>query len=268
VEKKNWLKQVLRKARSRPTAAVLYGPPGVGKTSFGAQMPKPIFLVDYQEDGINTLKIGRLVSEAVPVLPAMSDWGSTLSVLQSLATDEHDYKTLVIDTLGGFEALCHDYVCRMHYNGNWGETGFTSYQKGYETSLPYWREFVNSLDRLRDERRMSILALGHSIVKPYKNPIGDDFDRFTIALHHKTWTITERWADMVLFYDYFIDTRKAEGDRVKGQGGDTRVLRTEHCAAFVAKNRHNLPDEIMAGKSPEGAWGALSDAVVAARKGD
>lgn len=247
---------------------VIYGPPGIGKTSVGAATPSPVFLVDNQEDGINTLKASRLVAEDIPVLPPATAWEDVLGQLDALAAGEHTYKYLVIDTFGGLERLCHEYVCRRDFKGDWGDKGFASYAKGYEVSLPEWRMMLNKLDRLRTDRGMGVVALAHSLVRPFKNPEGEDYDRFIADMHHKTWAVTHKWADMILFSNYYVEVDKGRTgrERAKGKGGQVRFFNTEHHAAYDAKNRHGLPAEIAMGDSGKEAWENLRNEIKAARK--
>lgn len=263
--KRDWLKELSKVAKPRPSGAVVYGPPGIGKSTLGASMPSPVFVIDDQEDGINTLKTAHLVPADIPIFPAASNWLDVLGILDSLATEKHEYKTLVVDSLGGMERLCHAHVCRREFNGNWGDKGFASYQKGYEVSLSDWRDFLNALDRVR-HNGTAVLLLAHSVVKPFKNPEGEDYDRFVPDIHHKTWSVTHRWADMVLFCNYYVETTK-EGGRTKGKGGQERLIYTEYHAAYEAKNRHGLPTEISMGTNGDEAWGNLRAALVAGRKG-
>lgn len=265
--KRDWLAEIQRDAKPKPTAMVAYGPPGIGKTSFGCAAPSPIFLIDSQEDGIGTLKASHLVAADIPVLPPCNSWEDVLEALTALAQGEHKFKTLVIDTLGGLERLLHEHVCREQYKGEWGEKGFTSYARGYEVSLPPWRDFLNKLDRLRSDRNMSVIALAHSHVRPFKNPEGEDFDRYSVDMHAKTWAVTHKWSDMILFANYYIQAEKERGQsRAKGKGGQLRFFNTEHHAAYDAKNRHALPAEIPMGDSGAEAWNNLVEAIKSARK--
>jgi hypothetical protein len=244
---------------------VAYGPPGVGKTEMAAQLPGCVFLVDDKEDGVNTLKSsGRGVRADVPVFPPVSRWGDVLDVLDQLATADHKHKGLVVDTIGGLERLCHEFVCQREYNGDWGDKGFASYQRGYEVSLGEWRQFLVALDRLRDERQMAILLLAHSKVAPFKNPAGPDYDRYTVDVHHKTWATTHKWADVVLFMNFDVATTKESG-RTKGKGGQRRLIYTEYDAAFEAKNRMGLPAEIDMGTCGSEAWSNFTSALKAAK---
>lgn len=264
--KRDWLSEISTSAKNKPTAAVIYGPPGVGKTSVGAATPSPVFLIDDQEDGIGTLKASKLVAADIPVLPAASSWEDVLDALSALEGD-HTYRTLVIDTFGGLERLCHEYVCRTEFKGVWGEKGFSGYARGYEVSLPHWREMLNRLDRLRNQKSMGIVALAHSMVRPFKNPEGDDFDRYIADMHHKTWAITHKWADMILFSNYYVETDDS-GARTKGKGGQLRFFNTEHHAAYDAKNRHALPNSIPMGESGTEAWSNLVTAIKEGRNQD
>lgn len=240
---------------------IAYGVPGVGKTSLAAHVPGVVFLVDQSEQGINDLKQHNLVPDGVPVLPPASTWADVLGMLDSLRSDPHSYKCVALDAMGGFERLCHEEVCRREFNSEWGKAGFTSYQAGYDVSLGDWRHFLNALDRLRDDRGMSILLLGHSKVSPFKNPEGPDYDRYNVDVHHKTWSLTHKWADLVLFVNFEVAFGKGEEtkQKAKAKGGQHRVAYTEHHAAFDAKNRHGLPPEIDLGHTGAAdAWTALS----------
>lgn len=197
------------------------------------------------------------------MLPAVTSWEEVLDALTALDA-EHEYQSLVIDTIGGLERLCHDYVCRTEFKGVWGEKGFTGFARGYEVALPHWREMLNKLDRLRNNRNMRILAMAHSLVRPFKNPEGEDYDRYIADMHHKTWAVTHKWADMVLFANYHVEVDDS-GARSKGKGGQVRFFNTEHHAAYDAKNRHGLPPAIPMGNSGAEAWENLINAMKEAR---
>lgn len=262
--KRNFLAEVSRSIKKRPTAALVYGVPGIGKTSFAAQIPGVVFMIDDKEDGINRLKESTILPAEIPVLPECRNWSDALTVLEQLRTEPHDFKCLAVDSLGGFERLCHEEVCRRDFGADWGKGGFTSYQQGYDVALTDIRGLLSAFDKLRDERGMSIMLLAHAKVSPFKNPAGPDYDRYNVDVHHKTWNVVSRWLDMTLFANYVVavDTKT----RAKGKGGNTRVLHAEYDAAYDAKNRHGLPQEIDMGDSASEAWENLSTALRAGRK--
>lgn len=229
------------------------GVEGIGKSSFGANAPKPVFLMSRGETGLETLIDSGQVNET-PHSPEIMTWNGVMDFIDLLTTSEHDYKTLVIDTLNGLERLCHEHTCATMYGNDWGKKGFSNYQQGPDSALVFWREMLSKLDTLREVRKMAIIGLQHTKVKNFKNPDGPDYDRYTADMHEKTWGLTLKWADIVLFANFFtvIDD---DGPRAKGTGGKKRFIYTERTAAYDAKNRHGLPGQIDMGNSGAEAWG-------------
>lgn len=264
------LSEITGKGPGLPNRYVLHAVEGWGKTSFGAQAPKPIFIQTRQETGLETLiDNGRLPE--VPHFPEAMAWDTLTSAIATLTVEDHDYKTLVIDTLNGAERLCHEHVCARDFSNDWTDKGFEGYKRGYEVSLADWREFLSSLDRLRSERRMAIMCLCHTKIETFKNPTGPDYDRFQGALYKSTAALTNQWADVVLFGNFDVsvgavqENKKTGVQKGKGRGGKTRIMYCEQDASMVAKNRLGLPAEIDMGDSPAQAWANFVAAIKAGR---
>lgn len=257
------LSDITSKGSGLPGRYVLYGTEGCGKTSFGAQMPNPVFIQTKGETGLETLiDAGRLPD--VPHFPECQSFPELIATIGTLTTSEHDFKTLIIDTLNGAEALCHERVKDREFEGD--ARKFDAYKSGYEVSLGTWRELLNALDVVRATKRMTVVALAHAKISPFKNPLGEDFDRYTPAMHPKTWELSSRWADAVLFVNFDQHVKEERGKRAKGVGGQGRTMYCERTAAFDAKNRHGLPEEIDLGDSPEQAFQNFKAAMAAGRK--
>ena len=237
-----------------PDRIGLHSVEGFGKTSFAAQAPSPLFLMARGETGLLTLiKNGQLPE--TPYVPEFQNWTTFLQALDALRTQEHPYKTLVIDAAGGFERLCHEHVCEVSFRGDWTESGFASYGKGADVSIPEWISMLSILDKIREEKRVGIILLAHTKVKTFKNPEGPDYDRYMVDMNEKTWGVTHKWLDLVLFGNFITEVVKEKGtNRAKGKGGSDRILYTTRSAAYDAKNRHGLPDEIECGNSAAEAW--------------
>lgn len=255
------LSDITGKANNLPNRYLLHGLEGWGKTSFGALFPKPIFLQTRGETGLETLiSNGRLPE--VPHFPEILTWNELLSAIRTLTDQQHDYKTLVIDTANGAERLCHEYVCTTQFKGEWGEKGFASYGKGFDVSIAEWLMMLSALDKLRGVRSMCILLLTHTRVKNFKNPEGLDYGRYSPDMHEKTWGATHKWADVVLFGNF----QTVVDSKGKAAGGDRRILCATRTAAYDAKNRVGLSDEIDMGSSPQEAWRSFTAALVAGRQ--
>lgn len=260
---RDFLKEVATTGNKLPNRVLLHGVEGIGKTSFAANAPRPIFIMARGETGLETLIDNARLPET-PHFPEAQTWEDVLGSVRSLTEGQHDYRTLVIDTLNGIERLCHEHVCRRDFRGDWGERGFAAYGKGPEVAMADWRELLSLLDRLRAEKKMAIIALAHTKVKNFKNPEGPDFDRYMVDAHEKTWGLTHKWADIVLFANFYVVVDES-GSRAKGAGGKDRLIYTERSAAWDAKNRAGLPESIDMGKSGAEAWTNFVTALRAAK---
>ena len=156
---------------------------GWGKTSCGAFAPVPAILCAAGEDGYRTL----LGAGSVPDVSAavVHDWPGFLALLATLA-ERCAYETVVLDALGGFEALCHQHVGARDFKGDMGPKGFLNYHKGYDVAVTDWTAMLQLLERIHDQD-VAILMLSHCTDKTMNNPLGDDFARYIGAVHAKTW---------------------------------------------------------------------------------
>lgn len=243
---------------------MIHGVEGVGKTSLPAFAPKPIFMMSRGETGLLTLIDNNRIPET-PHFPEAMVWSDVMSQVEWLATAEHDFRTLVIDTGNGIERLCHEHVCNVEFGGDMGPKGFGNYNRGYEVSCTEWLKLLSALDRARD-RGVQPFLLCHTKVKNFKNPEGSDYDRYQPDMHEKTWGLTLKWADFVAFVNYetFVEKDKDNG-RKKGAGGQTRIMHTERHAAFDAKNRLGLPASIPLADSAEDSWKTLLETIKKSR---
>jgi len=251
------------KPEFRPPRIVLNGVEGWGKTTLAAYAPKSVILEAPGETGYETLYGVGLVPEVA--VGQVSSWPQLLATLDSLAGS--DYEVVALDALGGFEHLCHEYVCATEYNGVWGEKGFASYQKGYDLSAGEWLQLLTRLDRLQADGKTTLL-LAHCKVATFKNPSDADYDRWVADVHKLTWSVTHKWADAVFFGNFFSvieGGRTGEKPRKgKGIGGTERVLYTERRDAWDAKNRYGMPEVVDIPNDPSKTWGAVWNAI---RKG-
>lgn len=244
---------------------IINGVEGWGKTSLAANAPGAALVMARGETGYQTLlNAGRVPS--IPCLVADS-WDGLLGVLDALVADPGEVKTLALDALGGFERLCHEHVCARDFGNNWGEKGFGAFAKGYDLAVTDWLGLLNRLDRI-NEQGVAIWILSHVGVRPFKNPLGPDFDRYEAACHAKTWSVTHKWADAVLFANFrtVLNVEKGE-QRKKGIGGTDRVIYTERRDAWDAKNRFGMPEEIDITGEPAEAFQAVNAYLTNTAKG-
>lgn len=216
-----------------PFRVLLYGVEGIGKSTFGASSPRPIFLG--AEDGTGHLNVERL--------PKPEAWGEVFEALRTLREEQHEYQTLVVDTLDWIEPLIWRDVCVRAGAALIEEVG-GGYGKGYTAAVEEWRRFLAGLEQLQAARRMNVVLLAHSHIKAFKNPEGEDFDRYQIKLNDKAAGPLKEWADAVLFTKHETFANQDKKKRVRGVSTGARLIYTERTAAFDAKNRYGLPPEL------------------------
>ena len=138
---------------------VIYGPGGIGKTTFGATMNKPIIV--QAEDGIGKIEC--------PHFPVAKSYNEFVANLKALINDKSEYKTVVIDSLDWLETLMQEYVCEK--NG-WPDISAPAYGKGYAACLETWKEYLGLLNELR-ANGFTILQIAHNEVKRYEDHMID-----------------------------------------------------------------------------------------------
>jgi hypothetical protein len=219
-----------------PPRVVIYGPHGIGKTTFAAEAPAPILLPF--EDGK-----GRLT---IPSFPKISTYAETIEALTSLAKEEHQFQTAAVDSLDWLEPIVWAETCdRNGWKKGIEEPGFG---KGYVAALEVWREFFDWLVWLRENKGMQTVLIAHTEIKRFDDPSSDPYDRYQIKLQPRASALAQEWADAVLFCNYKTYTTKADAGFNKkvtrGVGVGERVLHTEERPSHYAKNRYGLPPEI------------------------
>lgn len=243
---------------------VLYGPPGVGKTSFAANFPHAGFIHDPQERGIHELVEFKQCPK--PEFKEEADCFETLlDKIGELAVKPR-CQTLVLDSMTGFEKLCFIYHCREYFDDDWTNKGFYSFQQGPKNAAKVdWPRLLDHLNLVIDAG-INVIVCGHSQVKPFVNPNGPDYDRYVPYLDKETWAQTHRWAKAVIFYNY-ADTVEKEGAKHKGSNdNDMRFLHTKRDAAYDAKNIWGLSPVIEAGETGKDAYEAFKNEFVSCCK--
>lgn len=229
------LKAVVKGRQQQPHRIVLYGVEGIGKSTFASEAPKPIFLG--AEDGTAHLEVERF-----PTPDGGLSWHDALDAVRTLTNEAHEYKTLAVDTLDWIEPLIWSHICKRD-----GEKSIESYGygKGYVAALDEWRQFLAALERMQARRSMNVILLAHSWIKTFKNPEGEDYDRWQMKLNDKASGLVREWARTVLFAKWEKFAVKDEKTkRPKGVSTGARILHTVETAAYDAKNRDNLPETL------------------------
>lgn len=235
---------------AKPPRILLYAIEGIGKSSFGASALNPIFLPT--EDGLDELDVAKF--------PKALTFDAVMDNLRMLYTEDHKYKTLVLDTIDWMEPLVWAHTCALHGQANIESFG---YGKGYKFAMDTWEKLLFALDKLRNDKGMAILLIGHAEIKRFDSPDVEPFDRYQVKLHTQAAAKITEWCDVVLFANYQIFTEKTDvgfnKKIVRGKGGQSRLMYTAERPAFKAKSRYDIPPELPFVKGE--AWNTLITAI-------
>lgn len=215
---------------------VLYGPEGIGKSTFAAQFPKPVFIDT--EDSTKELDVARFDKP--------TSWEMLLQEVRYTISTPGLCKTLVIDTADWAEKLCVKAVCSQYQKS--GIEAF-DYGKGYTFVYERFGELLNLLADLA-ARGVHVVLTAHAATKRREQP--DEFGTYDCwglklidSPKCSVANMVKEWADVVLFANYKVMVVAADdkGKKHKAQGG-RRVMYTSHHPCWDAKNRLGLPEEL------------------------
>lgn len=239
-----------RLSAPKPPRIVLYGPHGIGKNTFAAGAPKPV-LIDIED--------GHPSDTPIDAFPKAQNFSDVMGALTALCSEDHEFETVIIDSLDWFEPMVWAEACSRN---QWVDIEAPGYGKGYLAALDIWRDYLDAINFLRNEKGMAIIQTAHAQITRFDSPETEPYDRYGIKLQKRASELVQEHADMVLFANFKVSTTKTDAGFNKkvtrGVGGGQRVIYTEERPAFLAKNRHRLPPELPLD------WNALAGAMSAA----
>lgn len=223
---------VIQKAKK----VVVYGPEGIGKSTFASKFPNPVFIDT--EGSTDSMDVARL--------PRPTSWEMLLEEIAYIKDNPHVCGTLVIDTVDWAEQLCIEFICAKHQKDGIESFG---YGKGYIYTKEEFGRFLNRLSDLI-ETGINVVLTAHAQMRKFEQP--DEmgaYDRYELKLGTKTSSQTaplvKEWSDMLLFANYktYSIAVDDKGKKHKAQGGK-RVMYTSHHPCWDAKNRYGLAEEL------------------------
>lgn len=238
------------RARKAPRI-VLLGVEGVGKSTWAAGANHPVFIPTKGEQGLDEIDCAKF--------PAVQSFKELIEAMGVLYQDDHAFKTVVIDSISALEPLIWDHTCQVNNVDSIEKVG-GGYGKWKNETLPYWREVMNGLDALRDEKGIASILIGHVKTKEFNDPEADPYTQYQSDLTDNAANSMYRWADCVLFANFkrAAVVKNDAGFNKKmsrATGTGQRILLTEKRPAHPGKNRYQLPYELPL--DPAKFWGLL-----------
>lgn len=214
---------------------VVYGPEGIGKSTFASMFPAPLFIDT--EGSTKDMDVART--------PTPSSWMMLMEQVMEVKRTPGLCRTLVIDTADWAEMLCTTQICDKNHKSSIEDFG---YGKGYTFVQEEFGRLLNLLEEVV-KTGVNVVLTAHAKMRKFEQPdeLGA-YDRWEMKLTKQTAPMVKEWADMVLFCNYKtfvvnVDGQGVQKGKNKAQGGK-RVMYTTHHSCWDAKNRYGLPDEV------------------------
>lgn len=227
---------IIKGMNTKPLKVVIYGPEGIGKSTFASHFPAPLFIdTEGSTDHMDVARTEKPTSLAM-----------LMGLLTELRANNQGFKTLVIDTIDWAERLCIEAVCSKNAKTGIEEFG---YGKGYTYVYEAMGRILNLLSDIRDTG-MNIVLTAHAAIRKFEQP--DEmgaYDRWELKLINapkcNSCAMVKEWADMVMFANYktYAVAADKDGKKFKARGGE-RVMYTSHDPCWDAKNRFGLAPEL------------------------
>jgi GTPase SAR1 family protein len=223
--------EVIKGAVSRPQKVCVYGPEGVGKTTFAAKFPKPLFLD--LEKGSCAYAVDRVYPETVSEVEAVFD---------KVAAGGTGYETVVIDS---YDALWRMYAAQVAVDKKVKSIEDTAYQSGVKVVADLLgRLLIGRVEKVI-AAGVNVVVLAHVEVKKHDDlENGVSYDRFQFRVQRLSAFVLMERMDSVLFANYDTKVIQDPGGKFRGVGGKERVLTTIRTAASDGKSRYALPQKI------------------------
>ena len=220
--------KITKGKQSRAQRVVLYGVESVGKSTFASQFPNPLFL-DI-EQGTSHLNVDRC------------DIGSWKQLTDSLAEARAtDYQTIVIDSADWAERLCVEDLLASSKKTSIEDFGFG---KGWVMVAERMSRMLASIDTLIEAGK-NVVLIAHSKIVRFEAPDAlAAYDRYELKLSKQSSPLLKEFADELWFLRFKTKVSTSETGKGKGIGGKERILLTTHSAAYDAKTRSGLAEEL------------------------
>jgi hypothetical protein len=231
------LKSLKTTSSVSPPRLLVHGPQGMGKTSLSAEFPNPIII--QPEDG--TPK-----DMAITTFGEINNFDQVMDAIKTLYTDEHQFKTLIIDTMDRLEPMVWDKTCE---NNKWKSIEDPGYGKGYVAADELWRKLITGCNMLRQKHGMTIIYIAHSNIERFDDPTSAPYNRYDIRLHKRASAMLQDEVDAILFINQDLTVKATDVGFKKevrrAEGGGVRWINCAPNPAFTAKNRFGMPDRLL-----------------------
>lgn len=217
---------MLPKTKTKPKeiinglTALVYGPSKIGKSTWCSQAENALFLAT--EPGLNALEVFEY---------PITCWQDLLNAGQLIAEGNHEFKTIIIDTIDNAYRMCTDHICNKFKIKHESDLG---YGKGYALINNEFQRVLNKLALLP----YGLILISHSQERDIETRTGK-YTRIVPTLPEKARKMVTGLVDLILYCDLNITPGEDNAPIYQ------RVMRTKPSPNYDAGDRTGrLPETI------------------------
>lgn len=174
------LKKLERPSGQRPIIVTLFGEGGMGKTTLASMFPVPVII--RTEDGTQSL-VGN---DDVALMPIASSYQDVLDQIEALATQEHDFKTLVLDSITQLATMIESEIVSSDPKAKSINQAMGGYGAGHNAAADRHRQVREWAGALAYEKKMNVVFIAHADTETLDLPDFDPYARYTIRMNKKS----------------------------------------------------------------------------------
>ncbi len=220
------LESISKGAQIKAPRLIVLGVEKIGKTAFACgtrfENGKPVEYGTNSPIGISVKGETGMDDLDIAKFPTCMNYEDVMETIGVLLTEEHEYKTAVLDSSSTLGPIIYDDVCKEFGVNNVRKV--SGFRTGEAAVQQRWRSLLDGLDALRD-KGMAVVVIGHVKTRKFKNPEGDDYDCWDFDLDTEVAELLKRWADVILFCNTKVVVKKEGEDtafsKAKKRGLDT-----------------------------------------------
>ena len=181
--------EILSGKQVKALKTVIYGPEGIGKSTFAAAFPEPLFIDT--EDSTKFMDVRRFRKP--------QSWAELIEQVKYVRDTPGLCKTVVLDTADWAEQLCMSGICASKKLEGIEDIG---YGKGYVYLAENFGRLLNQLGEIVG-KGVNVVLTAHAAMRKFEQP--DElraYDRWELKLQKKTAPLLKEWADLLLFANY------------------------------------------------------------------
>ena len=232
------LTQLEKPNGNRPVIMTIAGEAGLGKTTLAASFPNPVMI--RLEDG--SMAIQGMDVAMFPLCQSSTD---AFNQITALATTDHSFKTLIIDSVTQLNTMIEGEVVASDPKAKSINQANGGYGAGNGAVAEVHRKLRDWCGSLSSRKQMNIIFISHADSETVRPPDNEDYTRYTLRMHPKSASHYVDNVDCVAFIKQkTLVVGNADSDKKISFSDGTRIITCHPVASHVSKNRFGIDKDL------------------------